>query len=317
MENTCQKDVVAWFESVRGRSAPKFITGLRGTGKTGQLMLLRDRLRDEGVPEDRILVLDGGAPELRRFPAFDDLLRKILSQLPETGKSYVLVRDASDLPDAAFLLAALARSARVEVIATSAARGLLDEMTDAAPFEVLPPTKPPPYAPAEASSRWNEIFLKDVLAQCHVLEVPLIVRVTGWLSDHLGDMLSLRILANAISPAHRTISPHTACAYLDALEAAHLVERAPRWDFALDEVIKTGYRYYFTDPELRLAHFGPAPQDERRRMAFNRAWLRLRHTGAKIYSTSGNPEVDFVSQSGGTRAYWHVDDDDGTLVRLG
>ena len=134
-------------------------------------------------------------------------------------------------------------------------------------------------------------------------------RIAEWLSDHLGEPVSLRSISTAISPAKRILSPHTIEAYLSSFEDAHLVEKAVRWDTIEGAPQKTWYRYFFTDPELRLAYFGPAPDYEMHRMALNRAWLHLRHATDEVFCVSGEPGVDFISRTGDTYNRWRATSD--------
>ena len=315
-------DISNWFESVRRHPVPKFITGLRGTGKTVFLLRLRDKLLAEGVPPANILFVDTSDPALRQYATHEQMIDHILSSLPRKEKSYIFIREAAALPDAEVVIGTLAASLQLEIVATSSSRRLLDRglaryfSSRLAHFEILPPDSGKPYAPEAAMSRWNEIFLHDVLAPKRILEVTLAGRIAGWLSDNLGDATSLRIIAAAISPAGRLLSPHTIESYLESLEDAHLVEKTIRWDIAEEAPQKTGYKYFFTDPQLRRARFGPAPTDEARRMALNLAWLRLSHSEDEVFTASGMPEVHFVTRSGRNYSRWQMTAD-GSLKRHG
>lgn len=310
-----RKCIFNWFESVRKSKTPKFITGLRGTGKTAFLLSLRDRLLEEGVPSDRIMFIDTEDPSLRRFSTHEQVIDHVLETLPGNSQSYVFIREAAHMPGPEVVIGTLAASERRTVFATSSSRRLLDQglagyfSTRLSHFEVLPSESSAPYTPAEAKARWNEIFLHDVLAPNRILEVALAGRILGWLSDNLGDPVSLRLISAAISPAHRLVSPHTVETYLCALEDSHLVEKAVRWDTAEESPQKTGYKYYFTDPQLRLARYGAAPLDEGRRMALNRVWLHLRHRSDEVFTASGTKGLDFITRIGSEYARWHVRED--------
>ncbi len=208
----------------------------------------------------------------------------------------------------------LVATSRFELYATSSSQRLLGQglrdyfAGQILHFNMFPAERREPYPPLEARIRWNEIFLYDVLAPNRILELPIINRLTGWLSDNLGDALSLRQISGAISPAARILSPHTIDSYLSSLEDAHLVEKVLRWDTAEESPQKTGYRYFFKDPWLRLAHFGPAPEDEDRRMALNRAWLHLRRSEGDVFVASGTPDADFITRTAsGKTVQWSVD----------
>ena len=315
-------EISDWFESVRGLPVPKFITGLRGTGKTAFLLGLRDRLLAEGVPPGNILFVDTEDPALRPFATHEQMLDHIFALLPCEGRAYIFIREAAALPGAEVVIGTLAASGRREVVATSSSRRLLEHglaryfSSRLAHFVVLPPDVAEPYAPEPARARWNDIFLNDVLAPSRILEISLAGRIAAWLSDNLGDAMSLRSISAAISPARRFLSPHTIESYLAALEDAYLVEKVLRWDVPEDSPQKTGYRYFFTDPQLRLARFGPAPEDEPRRMALNRAWLRLRRNEDVVFAASGSSDTHFVSRQGDTYRRWRLATD-GALVRQG
>ena len=308
------QNFTTWFDSVRPLPVPKFITGLRGTGKTALLLGLRERLLQEGLRPERALYIDTENPSTRRFATHTQMIDHVLGTLPATGRAAVFVREAAALPDPEVVIGTLAASSRREVFATSSSRRLLEHglagyfSTRLARFEVLPEDGETPYDAKSACARWNEIFLHDVLTQNRIYEVSLAERIAGWLSDNLGDPVSLRGISAAISPSRRFLSPHTIEAYLASLEDAYLVERAIRWDIAEDAPQQTGYRYFFTDPRLRIARFGPAPSGETRRMLLNRAWLRLRRAMGQVYVTSGSPEVDFMTRVKGAALFWRMND---------
>lgn len=307
---TAQNDIVKWYESVRGRPVPKFITGLRGTGKTKMLLDLRERTLSLGVPPESTVFIDTSDTVMRRIMTHKQALDHIFKLLPGGDRSYIFIREAAALPDAEVVIGTLAASQRREIFATSSSRRLLDRglagyfSTRLAHYEVLPDEAGAPIPPDLARAKWNEIFLNDVLAPNRILEVSITARIAGWLSDHLGEPLSLRSVAAAVSPERRILSPHTIKTYLSALEDAHLVEKVLRWDTDEEALQNTGYRYFFTDPQLRIARFGPAPKAEDRRMAMNRAWLHLRHISDAVFVSSGTRKADFISRAGGKYTMW-------------
>ena len=317
------RDIKAWYEAGHAPQVPKIVTGLRGTGKSAFLEDLYNDLRARGVARRRVRLIDAECATFRRCATGEQALSLILEGVPPEGRVYFLLREAASLPEPEQILAALAQNPDYEVVATASSRRLLQgpvrDIYGITPetYEVLPAPGIRSRSTEAECSRWNEILAKDILAHAHVMDVPTIVRLAGWLSDNLGTLISLRIISNAISSRYRMLSPHTVDGLLNALIAANLIEKAIRWDTEEEAPLATGYRFYFTDPELRRAQFGPAPYDETRRMALNRAWLWLRHESDEVFSASGSREVDFVTRNGNVHAYWHVDvDGDGAVVRL-
>ena len=308
-------DIFRWFESVRGIPVPKFITGLRGSGKAEFLTTLRNRLITDGLPPERCLLIDTDDPSLRKYATHEQMIDYILNALPRKGKSYIFIREATALPNPEIVIGTLAASGQHDLLATSSSRRLLNQglagyfSTRLAHFEKLPDKDRPPYTSAEAHARWNDIFLNDVLAPGRIVDVAIAKRVAGWLSDNLGTTTSLRNIALAISSSKQLMSPHTVNAYLAALEEAHLVEKVVQWDEVEATTKQRGYRYFYTDPELRLAYFGPAPEDEARRMALNRAWLFLRHEFKKVFTVPDGEEFDFIARRGHSFSHWRAQED--------
>lgn len=306
--------VLEWLDSVRKQTGPKFITGLRGTGKTEGLRLIETQLKKEGVPPDRRLWIDTDDPLIRRYPTCESMHEHITSRLPHDGKCYLLIREAAALPDAAVLLGVLFADRRLEIYATTSSKRLLERGLSKylgphlIHLELLPSADRRAYSRADARAIWNEIFISDILEPNIVLETGLLYRTAGWLSDHIGDPLSLRIISRAISPTKRELSPHTIERYLKTLEDSHLIEKVQVADADTGVVSKRNYKYFFTDPALRTAQFGPAPDDASRREALNRAWLVLRHEFKIIRCTLRDPEIDFLTVSEGHLRRWRANE---------
>lgn len=304
-----------WYREVCDRPGPKFITGLRGIGKDSWLDRIAALLSKRGVASNRIFRIDSADPKWRQYVTCDDLVDAVTSQLPDKGKSYVLIREAASLHDAEVVIGALAASEKYEVVATSSSRRLLDDglaryfSGRIVHVELLPAADRKADSPMAARARWNEMFLYDVLAPNRIIDTHLVNRTAEWLSDHLGEPTSLRIISGAVSPSKRVLSPHTIEAYLAALEDAHLVEKTFRYDLEAGVVSARNYKYFFTDPELRFQHFGPAPEDESRRMALNVAWLDLRRRFGKVYCTNDEKGIDFVTETDGGLALWRANKD--------
>lgn len=312
METACSLSAEKWYLEVCEQPGPKFITGLRGVGKGAWLDCIAELLVKRGVDENRIFRIDSADPKWRQYGTCDRFVDAVMAQLPAKGKSYVLIREAASLHDAEVVIGALAASGKYEVIATSSSRRLLEDglaryfSGQIVHVELLPAADRKADSPMAARARWNEMFLYDVLAPNRIIDTHLVNRTAEWLSDHLGEPTSLRIISAAVSPSKRVLSPHTIEAYLAALEDAHLVEKTFRFDLETRVVSARNYKYFFTDPALRFQHFGPAPEDESRRMALNCAWLDLRRRFGKVYCTSDEKGVDFVTETDGAIALWRV-----------
>lgn len=300
-----------YFLTLRHRRGLKMIFGMRGIGKGMQLRDFREALLLEGVSSSRILYLDAESPLVRRCATCEQFMILVHQSLPSDGVSFLLIREAGSLPDAETTLGMLAASSRYDVYVTLSSRQLLASglgkcLSEGLSLRVLPPPEAMPMPTERALALWNTIFLRDVLSPQRILDVGLISRAAGYLSDNLGDPISLRQVAAAVSPTGRLISPHTTAAYLDALADAFLVEKAVRFDLAEDAPQSTRYCYFFTSLELRNAQFGAAPNREIERARLNAAWIRLRRAYDNVFIASGSKLVNFVTRAKGVTTFWRV-----------
>ena len=282
-----------YFLDLRRQKGLKIVSGIRGAGKTLHLLKFREMLLSEGVESSRILYLDADSPELRRCSTCEQVINFVENSLPHDGVSYILIREAGSLADAEIVLGTLSALSRCDIYLTLSTRHILTHglgkyLAGAMSVLEIPPPDLGPLTTEQGQALWYTIFVKDVLSPLRILDACLVSRIAGYLSDHLGDPISLRQVAMAVSPSGRLISPHTSAGYLEALADAHLIEKAIRFDLTEDAPQATRYCYFFTSLELRHAQFGSAPEHEAERINANKAWLQLRRNYGTVYIASGS-----------------------------
>lgn len=276
----------AWLESMRGsRSKIKILSGIRGVGKSTLLHHWRAHLLERGVREDCIVYINMEEPALRHVRTSGEIIAYLKTQLPPRDQPcFLFVDEPSSFPDYENGFGELLRMRYIDIYVSISSKRLINE--GLAPYlrgaiamrEMLPPPEGIPEPDERSRARWNEILLRDVLSDPHLTSAPLAEDIAAYLSDHVGDPISLRAVSAAVSPSGRLISPNTIDAYLTALSNAHIVEKCMRWNEDSEEQLKTGYRVFFKDPALRTSRFGPAPTDENARAAMNRKWLEARNS---------------------------------------
>lgn len=299
MEN---ETVLKWLTAKRGSRLVKVLCGVRGVGKTRTLAAWRDALVRDGYPEDRIVSVDAEDPTLRRLVTADDFMRYLSTQMPEKGPVVLLLDEPTSFHDYEYLLGQLLGQRRIDIYLTLSSRrlsneGLSDYLRGAvAPFEIMPPAGGIAEPPETSRARWNEILLRDVLSAQGVADGNIAERLSVYLADNVGDPISLRQAAAAISPHGKQLSPNTVEAYLTALEDAYVIERCYLWNADSEEPVRRNYRVFFTDPALCLACFGLVPDYERRARQ-NALWLEWRRKQARVFLSSDDPET-FVTPRG-------------------
>ncbi len=287
-------DVLKWLTANRGGRSVKVLCGVRGVGKTRMLADCRAGIVREGYPEDRIVCVNAEDPTLRRLVTADDFLRYLSTQMPSSGPVVLLVDEPTSFHDYEYLLEQLLGQRRLDIYLTLSSRrlsneGLSDYLRGAISLcEIMPPPGGVVETSEASRARWNEILLRDVLPAHGVADGNIAERLSAFLADNVGDPISLRQAASAISPHGKRLSPNTVEAYLTALEDAYVIERCHLWDADSEEPIGRNYRVFFTDPALCLACFGLVP-DYERRAELNARWLELRRKSARVYLSAENP----------------------------
>ena len=295
-----------WLTSMRGKRCVKILCGIRGVGKTSVMASWRDGLIASGYPEERVVSIDAEDPVLRRLVTADDVLRYLATQLPPAGPVVLILEEPTSFHDYERTLGELLGQRRIDIYLTLSSRRVASEGLSGylrgatAAYEILPAKDGDGETSERLRARWNEILLRDVLSAKGVADGNIAERLTAFLADSVGEPISLRLAAAAISPQAKVLSPNTVEAYLSALEDAYVIERCYRWDPDLEEPLARDYRVFFTDPGLCRECFGVVPDSERR-VAMNLRWLDLRREHGKVYlskTVSGLDPAAFVVADG-------------------
>ena len=287
-----------WLALLRDRPAPKLIVGPRGSGKTVVLRIWKSRLIQSGVPESDILLIDAESPEVTRILSPSAFLDAVSSRLNPERTSYVFIANAIALPNAEATLALLFAQRRYEVIVTSSVKhivgGMLRKYLSRSAYiaEFIPREKS--YPDEVLWATWFSAVSGDVLSSGRQIDLGVMNRIVQYLSDHLGDRLSLRDIASAISVDRMTVSPTTVASYIAVLGDAYILEQVFRVSRSTAKLSKTGSLYLFLRPELRLAKFGPAPENEEARVTKNDAWLKIRQYATRVYVENKDGKDNFV-----------------------
>lgn len=299
MNVTSVSDTPRWFRREQGRDFLKILAGIRGAGKTHALRGLIDDLRGQGVDEANIVLLDFESPQMRHVKTHADVM-EIIKKRKASGKVYVFLDEITGLLDFEILMGVLFGHKELDItIATSNRRLLTDTVKTyfkgrMSALRVGAPRERTRDA-AEIQRVWSTLFLRDVLGGHYLADATAQERLAEFFSDRLGEQLSLRRVAGSLVIDGRKLHPNTIGTYTEALLGSYLIEAAPIYDVFERYVMNTGNRYFWTDPELRMNRFGPSPDFESERAAYNEAYLRLRRKhGTVMCIRSNDTFADFV-----------------------
>lgn len=142
--------------------------------------------------------------------------------------------------------------------------------------------------------------------------------VVNFMLDNVGNLCSTNKIANTMTSNGRNISVHTVESYINSLLEAFIFYKASRYDVKGKQYLKTGDKYYVTDPGLRYFMLGRKNGDTGHVLE-NIVYLELKRRGYDVYiGKVDNGEIDFVAINSKGIEYYQVSEtvrDENTLKR--
>ncbi len=152
----------------------------------------------------------------------------------------------------------------------------------------------------------DAILFKDIVSRYQIRNVPFLQKLTRFLADNVGSLVTARKISNYLKSQQIKVSHNLVLDYLEYLTTAFLVFRVNRTDIAGKKIFETGEKYYFEDLGLRHATVGFRASDINKILE-NIVYIHLRASGYNVMiGQTGKREVDFVCEKAGDRLYIQV-----------
>lgn len=152
----------------------------------------------------------------------------------------------------------------------------------------------------------DAILLKDIVARYDIRNVSFLQRLTRFLADNIGSIVTARKISQYLKSQQIKISHNLVLDYLSHLTNAMLVLSANRYDIVGKKLFEIGEKYYFEDLGIRNALVGFRTTDINKILE-NLVFLHLLAAGYEVtIGRIGNREVDFVCEKAGERLYVQV-----------
>ncbi len=154
---------------------------------------------------------------------------------------------------------------------------------------------------------FNTVVLNDIVERKKIADVAMLKSVIRYLFDNIGNVCSVKKIADTLTSAGRKISNHTVENYLDGITDSLLMYRVGRYDIKGKEYLKLLDKYYMSDIGLRYYLLGTASVDLGHILE-NIVFLELKRRNYDIYiGKNGKLEVDFVAvDSQGNTEYYQI-----------
>ncbi len=153
---------------------------------------------------------------------------------------------------------------------------------------------------------YNTILFKDVVKRHRIRNIAFLERLTIYLADNAGSLVSAKKISDFLKSQKTNISPNVVLNYLSHLESAFFILKVQRSEIAGKKIFEIGEKYYFEDLGLRHTIVG-YQQADIGRILENLVFIHLKRSGYYItVGRIGGKEIDFACEKKGERLYVQV-----------
>lgn len=322
----------------------KVLTGIRRSGKSELMKMVRDELLSQGVPENNIIYLNFESLRWADLSNSMALYGYICEHIATNSKTYIFLDEIQEVENWEKVVNSLMADFDVDIYITgSNSRMLSSELstyltgryieisvftlslsefmtfhsidTDVAFPRYLKEGGFPSAHNAEHSE--DEIYkivsdiyasalLRDTIQRHNIRNIDVLERLVGFLMMNLGNVFSTKNISAYLKSQQRKIDVETIYNYIRALESSYIIHRVSRYDLKGKEVLQTNEKLYFADLSLLYSRYGYMP-DMIAGYLENLVYLHLLRKGYKVYvGKSDSLEIDFVAFNGNETMYVQV-----------
>lgn len=321
----------------------KVITGIRRCGKSTLFELFIDYLKQTGVKDDHIISINLESPEYD-FKDYKELYDYVNEKIKDNDKYYVFLDEVQVVEKFEKAVDGLYIKKNVdEYITGSNAYLLSGELATLLSgryieIKMLPlsfkeyadyyksegdeklylkyvNSSSMPYALKLDSqdeidkyldSIYNTIIVKDIAVRKKISDTGVLRSISEFMFASVGNLLSVKKIADTLTSNGRSISVHTVESYLNSLVESFIFNKVSRYDIKGKQYLQSGDKYYATDVTMRYALLGRKNIDLGHILE-NIVYLELLRRGYKIYvGKSGDKEIDFVAENSRGIQYFQV-----------
>lgn len=156
------------------------------------------------------------------------------------------------------------------------------------------------------SGVYNTIVVKDIMTRKKIQDATMLESVIRFAADNIGNITSVKRMADTMTSEGRRIDPKTVEKYLYALCETFFLYEAKRFNIKGRQLLKSLNKYYLVDIGLRRMLLGSRTLDAGRILE-NEVFLELLYRRKRVYvGKSDQLEVDFVAMDGDGMEYFQV-----------
>lgn len=153
---------------------------------------------------------------------------------------------------------------------------------------------------------YNTVFMKDVVQRNKLIDATLLEKILKFLMSNIGSSISSKKIADFLTSQGTKITHNTVLNYLQMLENAYIIYKAPRYDIKGKEMLKTLEKYYIVDTGIRNIILGFRNADFGH-IIENIVYFELKRRGYEVtVGKTDNLEVDFIATKATEKKYYQV-----------
>ena len=324
----------------------KIITGVRRSGKSYLLMMVKDLLIANGVDESQIFYLSFEHPDNYPLQNDESLYQHLKEQVDPARKSYFLFDEIQEVTGWQKLVNGLRVAFDSDIYLTGSNASLLSgEMATyltgryieikVLPLSFVEYLKFKDYELHHAERHfkeyleyggfpsvvlqenqqlkkdaldgiYNSILFRDVAGRTIIREPELLERIAIFLLDNVGQLVTINKIANTLRSAGRKVSNNTIESYLDLLENSFLFYKVRRYDIRGKEYLSSQAKYYTVDLGFVLSQVKKVNSNRGSRIE-NLVFLELIRRGYDVFvGKYDTKEIDFVAMNSDETIYVQV-----------
>ena len=152
----------------------------------------------------------------------------------------------------------------------------------------------------------NALVVRDIVSKYKLKNEQLLHALIDYLMDNVGNLTSIRSIADTLEPSRMKADHKTIGKYVDALCKAFAFYRFRRYDIRGKRYLRSEDKYYLVDQSFRFARLGTKNMDYGRVLE-NIVAMELLRRGYEVYvGVLYKKEIDFVAIKQGEKLYIQV-----------
>ena len=321
----------------------KIFKGVRRCGKTVLLNNIIDELKDCGIDESHIIVIDFDLFENSIYVNTSILTKYIKSVVKDKEKYYIFFDEIQNIKEWEKIVCLLNYGYNLSIFVTGSSSDLLNSkytsyLENYICFDIFPYTfkelcdikgynndeifedflkwgaMPLTINMNEISKKtyigdvYNSIIIKDIVERFNVKDVELLNKIISYIFLTLSESFSVNSMAKYFETYDRKVSLDTMYNYLEYINSTFMINKVERYNVIENRVIYGKYKYYLTDINFANA-LNNNDKEMRKYRLENAIYNELVRKGYDVYqAVIGSKEIDFVALKDNKRVFIQVGD---------